>query len=145
MIKTRNGRGSLPITLAAGIMLALAFTFTGCATQRFQIDERDRDSSIPTYEGKSHFFLAGIGQTKKINAGDFCGYNQVGSVEAYLSGTDIILTMLTYSIYSPRSYSIYCRKDNQTHFNYNNNGSTSNNNNNNIVVPNITIDNSNRK
>jgi len=131
--------------LATGFALAMTLVFSGCATQRFQLDERN--PGIPAHEGKSHFFLAGIGQTKTINAGEFCGYNQVSTVEAYLSATDVILTALTYSIYSPRSYSIYCRKDNQTNSNYNNstNSTSNNNNNNNIVVPNIIIDNSNRK
>ncbi|MDR2732387.1 MAG: Bor family protein [Fibromonadaceae bacterium] len=133
------------LLLLASISFAMALTISGCATQRVQLDERN--PGIPTYEGKSHFFLAGIGQTKTINAGDFCGYNQVSSVETYVSAIDAVLTYLTIYIYSPYSYSIYCRKDNQTNFNNNNNGSTSNNNNNNnnIVVPNIIIDNSNRK
>jgi hypothetical protein len=128
----------------AALFAACLLTLSSCATQRFQLDERN--PGIPAYEGKSHFFLGGIGQTKYINAGDFCGYNQVSSVETYSSAIDIILTVFTYSIYYPRSYSIYCRKDNQTNSGYNNSGSTSNNNNNNnIVVPNIIIDNSNKK
>ena len=126
----------------AALFAACLLTLSSCATQKVRLDERNPD--IPTYEGKSHFFLGGIGQTKNISAGDFCGYNQVSSVETYSSATDIILSVLTYTIYYPRSYSIYCRKDNQSNSGYNS-GSTSNNNNNNIVVPNITIDNSNRK
>jgi hypothetical protein len=129
--------------LTAGILLAMAFTLSGCATQRFQLDERNPD--IPTYEGKAHFFIGGLGQTKKVNAGDFCGHNQVSSVESYISAVDVLLSVITYSIYSPRSFSIYCRKDNYTNSNYNNSSGNSNNNNNNIVVPNITIDNSNKK
>jgi len=128
----------------AALFTACLLTLSGCATQRFQLDERN--PGIPTYEGKAHFFLLGIGQTKNINAGDFCGYNQVSSVESYISAIDFVLTYFTIGIYSPHSYSIYCRKDNQTNSGYNNSGSTSNNNNNNnIVVPNIIIDNSNRK
>jgi hypothetical protein len=115
--------------ITPALFAACFLILSGCAVQRFQLDEGnpdmptdERNSGIPTYEGQSHFLLGGIWQTKTINAGDFCGYDQISSVETYSSAIDIIFNALTFSIYAPRSYSIYCRENSLAKSDYNNSG-----------------------
>lgn len=88
------------------IMLALS----GCCTQQFPI-KTDRVPTVPTYEGTNHFVFWGIGQTKEINPKDVCGKKEVLGVETHYSFLQGLMSGITYGIYSPRGYSIYCNQE----------------------------------
>ena len=77
-----------------------------CSTQRF--DLTDNHSTIPTYEGKSHFVFWGIGQEKTYNPREICGVKGVSAVDSHTTFVDGLLSGLTWGIYSPESYAIYC-------------------------------------
>ncbi len=91
-------------------LLCSLFLLAGCCTQQFPI-KTDRMPTVPTYEGTTHFILGGLGQSKEINPKDVCGKKEVIGVETHYSFIQGLITGITYGIYSPRGYSIYCKQD----------------------------------
>lgn len=87
---------------------------TSCATQTFSVDKnvkREVPSANPHFSKWSHFFLAGVGQNDFQNASQLCKENDgVAFVEARQSFGQVILTAITFNIYSPRTMNIYCNK-----------------------------------
>ena len=79
----------------------LVATLSGCCTQNFPLSQ-ERMPTVPTYEGTSHFILWGLGQEKTINPKD---------VNTHYSFVQGLITGITYGIYSPRGYSVYCEQD----------------------------------
>lgn len=90
------------------IIALLALSLAACSTQKFELDASSH-TSIPTYEGTSHFVFWGIGQEKKLYPVEVCGMRGVSSVETHDSFLNGLLSAITWGIYSPRSYAIYCR------------------------------------
>lgn len=94
-------------------LLAVVLFLQSCATQQFPIND-DNVPTVPTYEGTNHFIFWGIGQTKVINPKDVCGTRKIRAIESHYSFLQGLLTILTYGIYSPRGYAIYCEVDQYT-------------------------------
>lgn len=95
------------IVLAALVLVSLA----GCSTQQFLINGRV-DDTIPANSKDSHdFFIGGIGQTKTVDAANVCGSAdrvlQVQTKQTFING---FLGLITFGIYTPREYSVYCKK-----------------------------------
>jgi hypothetical protein len=90
-------------------LILLILLVVNCSTQKFYLTE-DGERLIPMKEGTSHFFVAGIGQTKEISAVQVCDERPVVAVETSYSFVDGLLGAITYGIYYPRSYTIYCGK-----------------------------------
>lgn len=88
----------------------IIFIIVGCSTQRFVLNE-NQQSSVPTYEGTHHFLFWGLGQTKELIPEDVCGNRGVAAVESSTSVVNILLSSITYGIYSPRAYAVYCNRD----------------------------------
>ncbi|MCG6152594.1 Bor family protein [Leptospira bandrabouensis] len=92
-------------------MFVLIASFVlNCATQKIYITEETGDARIATKEGTSHFFVAGLGQTKEYSAAQICDERPVVAIETSYSFLDGLLGVITYGIYSPHSYAIYCGK-----------------------------------
>ena len=89
--------------------LLCAIFLANCATQRIHTTS-DQSAKIPSFEGTSHFFLYGIGQTKEYSAKQICHNRVVATVETYYSFVNGLLSGLTSGIYTPMSYTIYCGK-----------------------------------
>lgn len=89
------------------ICLGLALALSACSTQRFDLD--GRHATIPTYEGTSHFVFWGIGQEKDYNPREICGAKGVSSIDTHHSFLDGLLGAITWGIYAPESYAIYCK------------------------------------
>jgi len=87
-------------------ILSLVLFATGCSYQKFQLD--DKAALTPAKEGTSHFFVAGIGQTHTIDAKAVCGDRGVRATETSYSFLNGLLTGITYGLYAPRSYAVYC-------------------------------------
>ena len=85
-------------------------TLSGCCTQNIPLNN-DRMPTVPTYEGTSHFIFWGLGQEKTINPKDVCGKKKVTAVNTHYSFVQGLMTGITYGIYSPRGYSVYCEQD----------------------------------
>jgi hypothetical protein len=89
------------------ITIILMASVTGCTYQKFQLD--DKAATIPTHEGTNHFVFWGLGQTKEVDPNEVCGSRGTSSVETRYSFVDGLLTGITYGIYSPRTYAVYCK------------------------------------
>ncbi|KXZ27304.1 hypothetical protein AYB34_08475 [Leptospira sp. ZV016] len=90
-----------------GLCLCLALNF--CATQVAYISlEHDRPGMVPAYEKRHHFVLFGVGQTKEISASQICDSRPVAKIESSFTFVDILLSMLTWGIYTPRTIEVYC-------------------------------------
>ena len=117
-IDTRNqcrGTGdSAPPTLAParqqhGLVSALLITallLSACATQRFTLQT---GAAAPTRQGSSDFFVYGIAQTDHINVAEACGgADKVAAIETQESVVNLLLELLTWGLYTPRDYKVYC-------------------------------------
>jgi hypothetical protein len=90
-------------------IISVTFVIVSCTTQRFTLAE-SKVPTIPTYEGKNHFIFWGLGQTKSIDSEEICGERLVMAVETHCSFLDGFLGAITYGIYSPQTFRIYCKK-----------------------------------
>lgn len=87
-------------------ILCLSLMLTSCAAQRGLVSSGYR----PGEDGTHHFFLWGIFQEEEVNPARVCrSASNVAYVESQQSGLDVVLTLLTVGLYSPRSYAVYCR------------------------------------
>lgn len=89
------------------ICFGLALALSACSTQRFDLD--GRRTTIPTYEGTSHFVFWGLGQEKSYNPHEICGKRGISSIDTHHSFLDGLFNGLTWGIYAPESYAIYCK------------------------------------
>ena len=91
------------------IAVVLIVLMAGCATQRFNIQGSEGDNKEPDVKKMQHFFIAGIGQTKELNAAEICnGADKVAKVEAYITFWDGLLGTVTCGIYTPHTAKVYC-------------------------------------
>jgi hypothetical protein len=91
-------------------VVATVLTLAGCCTQNFPLNQ-ERMPTVPTYEGTNHFIFWGLGQEKTVNPKDVCGKKKITAVNTHYSFVQGLLTAITYGIYSPRGYSVYCEQD----------------------------------
>jgi hypothetical protein len=89
------------------ICIGLALALSACSTQRFDLD--GHHATIPTYEGTSHFVFWGIGQEKDYNPREICSNRGVSAIDTHHSFLDGLLGGITWGIYAPESYAIYCK------------------------------------
>jgi hypothetical protein len=87
--------------------LILALLIGGCTYQKFQLE--DRLATVPSKEGTNHFIFWGLGQTKTVDPREVCGSKGVSAVETRYTFINGLLSGITYGIYSPRNYVIYCK------------------------------------
>jgi len=92
------------------LILSIMFALAGCSTQRFNLNGAVDNTDVPTHTGEHTFFVAGIGQTETVNAAAVCGSaDKVVAVQAKTSFLNGLLSSITYTIYSPKEYSIFCK------------------------------------
>lgn len=90
-------------------MLTVAM-LAGCANQRFNIaGELPLEPKAKSEESQS-FFVNGIGQKQTVDAAKVCGgAAKVEGVAVEQSGMDVLLGMMTFGIYTPRTARVYCK------------------------------------
>ncbi len=89
-------------------MLASLFLL-GCANQRFNI-AGDASSTTPKMEDSQSFWVSGIGQHTTVDAAQVCGgAAKVVGVAVEESGMDVLLSVVTLGIYTPRTARVYCK------------------------------------
>lgn len=91
------------------LSLLLAVCLSACSHQYFEYGDRD-EKTEPTYRITNHFFVDGIGQTKKMDPVAICGRRGVKAVSSYQSFGDGFLGVITLGIYTPRTALIYCNE-----------------------------------
>ncbi len=85
-----------------------AILLSACAAQTFNIN--GAAGEVPTTEVSHHFFIAGLGQEKVLDAAEICGgVDKVVKVEAQLTFINGLLGLITLGIYTPRDAKIYCK------------------------------------
>lgn len=90
------------VTLAALVTL----TATGCASQTAHL--RPKQISAAHTE-KQAFFLGGIAQEKKVDAAQVCeGSQNVVKVESKQEASDVVFSVITFGIYTPRTAKVFC-------------------------------------
>ncbi|MCL1623464.1 Bor family protein [Moraxella sp. Tifton1] len=94
--------------LATVGLLSLATILSGCAAQTALI--RDTNKTTPAYSQSQSFFIGGIAQEKTIDAAKVCGgADKVASVQSKDEPKDLLLSIVTLGIYSPKTSTVYCR------------------------------------
>jgi len=95
------------VTVAFAVVL-----LAGCSRTGFHLQPRnDATLPAPSYDGMQHYFLGGIGQRKDIDPVRICGgKDKIVKVESEQSPVNIILSILTFNLYSPRQARVYCRR-----------------------------------
>lgn len=88
--------------LALGMCTALT---AGCFKVTYQNPMLPPNGVV--HEGTSSFYIAGLAGTERIPAGQMCP-GGVSRIETGLSFVDLALHVVTFFIYTPRSYTIEC-------------------------------------
>jgi len=89
-------------------IILTVIALTGCATQTYNIN--GDTTALPTQEKSQAFFLQGIGQQKNMNAADICGgAENIIKVESEETFINILLRVVTFGIYTPRTARVYCK------------------------------------
>jgi hypothetical protein len=89
------------------LIICLSVLMCACATQTYTM--RSAGSAVPNSSSMQTFFISGLGQEKVTDAAAVCGgANKVYKVSSYSSFLDIVLSTLTWGIYTPRDSEVYC-------------------------------------
>ncbi len=92
--------------LGAAFLIAI---FSGCATQRFEVNGAVAPTTQADLEESQPFFLYGVGQDSTVDAAEVCGgAANIASVEVEQNALDSVLAFLTGNIYTPRTARVYC-------------------------------------
>jgi Bor protein len=91
------------------LSLLVITSLASCATQRAQLGATYELDGAYKVAGRSNFYIGGIGQTQRINAKKACGDKNPIAVEATQSPADLGLALITFGIYTPWDYNIYCK------------------------------------
>jgi hypothetical protein len=96
------------------VILFILFNIASCATQRFELSSTPiKHEQKPIFQDNHTFFLGGVGQKQILDSSQlikYCGsIANVAAVETKRSFLNNILSIITYSIYSPAQYSVYCK------------------------------------
>lgn len=86
---------------------AFAVLLSGCAQQTFQL--KHNQAAAPKQATTHHFFVSGIGQKKTLDAAAVCGSaDKVERVEVQQTFPNVLLSIVTFGIYTPREARVYC-------------------------------------
>lgn len=92
----------------------IVLSIASCATQTFSINpktKREVPNGEPHFSKWSHFFIGGIGQSDFRNPAEMCKENEgVAFVETKQNFGQVIVGLVTWGIYTPRTMNIYCNK-----------------------------------
>lgn len=93
--------------LTATVIAAL---LVGCANQRFNVAGEIAPTPTARSEDSQAFFVNGIGQKQTVDAAKVCGgAAKVEGVAVEQSGMDVLLGLVTFGIYTPRTARVYCK------------------------------------
>lgn len=91
----------------ATLLATSTLLLSACSTQTAYVKSQ---AGQPKLEENQTFFLFGIGQEKTINAVQVCGGEEkIAKVESKLTGSNILLGLVTLGIYTPRQARVYCQ------------------------------------
>lgn len=92
------------------VAVMAAALMAGCANQRFNVAGELSPTPTAKSEDSQAFFVSGIGQKQTVNAAQVCGgAAKVEGVAVEQSAMDVLLGMVTFGIYTPRTARVYCK------------------------------------
>ena len=96
--------------------LLVALLLSSCASQTFLLNSAENIShSDLDIDSSSHFFINGLGQYDVIDAVAVCGSaDKVGKVETQVTFLNGLLAAITFGIYTPYQYRVYCVASSQS-------------------------------
>ncbi len=96
----------------AAILALLAVLSSGCATQTYLLGSTNAPNNTATaeFDKTQNFLLAGIGQEQTVDAAQVCsGQRNVHSVQTQESAMNVLLSTITFGIYTPRQLRVFCK------------------------------------
>ena len=91
----------------AALLAVSTLALSACSTQTAYVNGTVGKLS---YEESQTFFISGIGQEKTVDAVKVCGNSKnIAKVESEWTGKNILLGVLTFGIYTPRTARVYCQ------------------------------------
>jgi hypothetical protein len=91
------------------IALLASVFLLGCANQRFNIAGDVSSAALKTEDSQA-FFIDGLGQKTTIDAAQACGgAAKVAGVAVEETGLEVLLSVVTLGIYTPRTARVYCK------------------------------------
>lgn len=91
------------------VAVLVVFALSSCMTQRVYTGS-GMGAAVPSYKKSQPFFVSGIAQTKEVNAQTVCQSSGVAKVSSTFTPLDIVLSVVTFGIYTPRTMEIYCNR-----------------------------------
>jgi uncharacterized lipoprotein YajG len=91
------------------LLLLAAVAIVGCANQRFDL-KSSNDANV-AFDDAQTFWVGGIGQSTTVDAAKVCGNaSKIANVVTEQTGSNVLLSIVTIGIYSPRQVRISCSK-----------------------------------
>ena len=88
-------------------LLGLVVLLSACATQQFDIASTNGEPAL--FSEDQTFWVGGIGQERQVDGAKACGdAKKVARVATVQTAGNVVLTILTLGIYSPRHIDITC-------------------------------------
>lgn len=94
------------------ILAILAVLSSGCATQNYLLGSTTAPNSTATAEldKMQNFFVGGIAQEQTVDAAQVCsGQRNIHSVQTQDSVVNILLSAVSFGIYTPRQLRVFCK------------------------------------
>jgi hypothetical protein len=96
--------------LAPLLLLLLALLSAGCSTVLFVRNERSRIFTPAIYETRRPFYFFGLaGQDQDVYLDRICLGKDVDQVSTEYTGGDVLVSLVTLGIYTPRTLKIWCQ------------------------------------
>lgn len=93
------------------VIIALTLILTsGCSTVTISPKGVTKYSTEPTYEDSKKFYLLGLVGENDVDVKDICGNRPVRQIQTQDTFLDSFLTIITLTIYSPRTVKVWCGK-----------------------------------
>ena len=90
-------------------LLLVVFVLTSCASVRFNVDPNPL-SYNKIVEESQDFYIGGLWQREGFNAAKRCGgAERVVAVEYKFTASDIVLSVVTFGLYAPRTAVAFCK------------------------------------
>lgn len=94
--------------LLTTIVFGSALLASGCATQTASL--QPSQAAAPTSTESHPFWVSGIGQEKTVDAAAICGgASKVAKVQTTQTEKEVLLSVVTFGIYTPRTAKVYCK------------------------------------
>ena len=91
-------------------LIALLISVTACSQTRHYVNGHSVEGAREVKDD-TDYFISGLAQKKKIDAQQICGGpDKVIATETFRSPVNIVLSLLTFGIYTPQEQTVYCKR-----------------------------------